>query len=128
MKKNVLLITSAIVIMSFIGCAIHDFKYPFLTGDQLKDIKDGVYAGEVNQGWDIAKVEVTIEKGKISKVVILDVFAHGWRKQAIMKKLPERFVSTGGSEIDGISGATGSVNAVKIAVSKALGNAIAEKK
>jgi uncharacterized protein with FMN-binding domain len=98
----------------------HNYQYPFLNPKESGQLRDGVYSGSVYEKDDRASVEVTITKGLISEVKIIDVYAYGWREAAIKAQLPGKIIKAQSPVVDAITGATGSTNAVKIATDRAL--------
>lgn len=67
--------------------------YDFITNDQLQNLRDGEYKGAVNQGLDRANVLVTIMKGKIVDVEIIDIVAIGWRQDAVLENFPDQVIA-----------------------------------
>lgn len=81
-------------------------------------ISDGSYVGEYQfKKLVSAKVQVQVEKNKITKITLLD-YSHGPGKGA--EALPQNIIEKQSLEIDNISGATVSSVVVKKAVERAL--------
>ena len=118
--KATTLFLALLVFVVLISCSMEHMEFDFVSYHQSKDLKDGEYIGEVNQGLDRAKVKVVVLQGKIAEVEILNVLAFGWRDESVKNKLPSQFVDKQGVDIDAVTGASGSTHAVKIAVSRAL--------
>ena len=69
-------------------------------------------------------MEVTVTDGKIHAVKILEVMAFAWRQAAVTEKFPQQVVAAQSLEIDAVSGATGSWEALKIATDRALAKSV----
>jgi uncharacterized protein with FMN-binding domain len=82
-------------------------------------VKDGIYVG-VSEGWTGMKTEVTIQKGQISGIKILEISGTPEFYKKVVGLLPDRILSKGSLEVDGVSGATLSSNSMKEAVGHAL--------
>jgi uncharacterized protein with FMN-binding domain len=82
-------------------------------------LKDGIYIG-VSEGWTGMKTEVTIEKGRIANIKVLEISGTQEFYTKVIDLLPGRIVSKGSLEVDGVSGATLSSNSMKEAVGHAL--------
>jgi uncharacterized protein with FMN-binding domain len=82
---------------------------------------DGVYEGEYKK-IVTAKVRVTIDKGRIDKIEMLDY--KGWRDQNASKIIPERIIKKQRTDVKIVTGATVSSEVIMIAVNKALEGAI----
>ena len=106
-----------------VGCAP---THVYLKQQQLDQLNDGVFAGEIHEGLYQAEVEVTIADGKIAAVEILEVYAVGWRQEAITGKFPGEVMEAQSVEVDAVSGATGSWDALKIATDRALAKSVAQ--
>lgn len=82
--------------------------------------KYGIYEGQAKGMNDAVKVSVEVKEGKISKVEILDSKDTAGISDAAIEKLPEMIVSKNSPEVDSISGATSTSDAIKEAVTEAL--------
>ena len=111
-----------LVVLAFAaGCAP---SHAYLKQQQLEQLSDGVFTGEIHQGLYQAVVEVTVEDGRISAVEIQEVNAVGWRQAAVTEKFPGQVVEAQSVEVDAISGATGSYEALRIATDRALAKSV----
>ena len=90
--------------------------------DSQPGLKDGVYAGEINN-WPEIKVEVTIGQGRIQKIHFLDDRGTPAFTERMKAVLPQRIVQAGHTDVDGVSGATLSSDNLKKAVNNALNKA-----
>jgi uncharacterized protein with FMN-binding domain len=88
-----------------------------------KGPQDGVYRGQSRGYIDDVEVEVTLVLGKISEVKILSHQENGKRAQLAVKDLPLRIVDRQTVQVDGISSATATSNAIKRAAASALASA-----
>lgn len=83
----------------------------------ISDISDGVYIGECDVDFIYAKVEVTIQNGKITELKILEhQNERGQAAEAIIPKI----ISEQKVDVDAITGATNSSMVLKKAVENAL--------
>jgi len=105
-----------------VGCA--HASHEFLQRPELDRLTDGVFSGQIDSGLLKAQVEVTVEEGAISALEIVDVLAYGWRHEAVTEKFPGQVVAAQSPEVDAISGATGSYQALKIATDRALAKSV----
>jgi len=82
-------------------------------------LSDGVFRGKSRVGPVIAEVDVTVVNGVISRI---DVIRHmNMLGGAATPIIPDRIVSAQSTEVDVVSGATGSSIAIMQAVQDALG-------
>lgn len=87
-----------------------------------KNLKDGVYYGQA-KGYDgQVKVKVSVEKGKIKNI---DVLSHSETPEYFEKglKVIDSILSAQNTNVDSVSGATFTSNAIKNAVANALKSA-----
>ena len=90
------------------------------------DLEDGKYQAAAQGHVDQIELEVTVESGKISDIEILSQNeTEGLGDQAV-EDITAAIVEEQSLEVDSISGATNSSEAVKNAVRKALDKATAE--
>lgn len=109
----------------FAGCTTEHMEYDFISNEQLQNLEDGVYTGKVKEGLDNAEVTVTVEGGMITDVDIINILAFGWREAPVREQLPPQVIAKQSvTDIDAVSGATGSTHAFKIATSMALEQAV----
>lgn len=87
---------------------------------EIRQIADGTYFGKTKGILTGVKVEVTVKKGRITKIEILK--ARGWpafRKKAI-KEMPGRIIKAQSLKVDAVTGATKSSRSILTAVRNAL--------
>jgi Uncharacterized protein conserved in bacteria len=112
MNKKIATMTATILMVSslLIGCKSRPV------------FNDGIYegAGEGKNGE--LKVEVTVNKGKISGIKIVEHKETPGLSDEILKKVPEAIIKAQSTEVDNISGATITTKAIKDAVDNALKN------
>lgn len=109
MKKNISLILLVLLLATaLVGC-----------GSKDAGLKDDTYTGQAT-GMDTVKVEVTVADGKISKVEVVEHNeTEGFCEPAI-EQIPGAIVEKNSTEVDTVSGATVTSNAIKKAVDNAL--------
>lgn len=117
------LVRIALAILFGVALLIACSKAPVLGGKvKVGSIKDGVYVGIYKSPPNSAKVEVTVEGGRIAHVTLL---RHGasWVGAKAENIIPERIVDEQSTDVDVVSGATNSshviMNAVQVALDKA---------
>jgi uncharacterized protein with FMN-binding domain len=81
--------------------------------------RDGIYFGE-SSAWTGMTVRVKVKNGKIEDVHIIKARGTPEYYEPVLKKMPAAIKKAGHVEVDGISGATLSSNALKAAVLDAL--------
>ena len=87
---------------------------------KISQIADGTYFGKTKGILTGVKVEVTVKKGRITKIEILK--ARGWpafKKKAI-KEMPGRIIKAQSLKVDAVTGATISSKNIIKAVENAL--------
>ncbi|MCK4648723.1 FMN-binding protein [bacterium] len=87
---------------------------------KISQIADGTYFGKTKGLLTGVKVEVTVKKGRITKIEILK--ARGWpafKKKAI-KEIPGRIIKAQSLKVDAVTGATISSKNIIKAVRNAL--------
>lgn len=101
--------------------------YYFPSGEELGDLKDGMYTGSLSGGMiDRGEVAVTIGSGRISDVEIIDItfMAPSVRREGrvdeVYAGLPEQVLENQSPQVDSVSGATGTTHVFKICVTRAL--------
>lgn len=80
-------------------------------------IPDGVYVGEYDVNFIYAKVEVTIQNGKMTDIVILE---HKQERGKAAEAVVTKMVAEQKLDVDAVSGATNSSTVIKKAVENAL--------
>ncbi len=92
------------------------------TGVKTAALKDGVYTGEYRE-WPEMKVEVTVKKGRIAAVKVLEDSGTPEFSSQVTAALPAKMVAKGSPDVDAVSGATLSSTSLKRAVQEALAKA-----
>lgn len=126
-KKRAALYSAATVILISLIClavylkSVSDYKQAvsditFQTID-VTNIANGAYVGECNVGFIYAKVEVTVQEGKITNIEILE---HKHERGQTAEVVIDNIVAEQKIEVDAISGATNSSTVIKKAVENAL--------
>ena len=87
----------------------------------ISDISDGVYIGEYDVNFIYAKVEVTVQNGKITNINILE---HRNERGKAAESITNKIVDEQKIDVDAISGATNSSTVIKKAVENALKNGL----
>lgn len=88
----------------------------------VANVSDGIYIGEYDVDFIYAKVEVTVENGKIVNINILE---HRHERGKAAETVIEKIIGEQKIDVDTISGATNSSTVIKKAVENALkGSAI----
>lgn len=85
--------------------------------------KDGSYTGTGEGKYGPIKVEVSVEKGKIKDVKVLEHSETPGLSDPILQKIPAEIIKKQSTEVAAISGATVTSDAIKQAVTDALKNA-----
>ncbi|MCI8507852.1 MAG: FMN-binding protein [Lachnospiraceae bacterium] len=83
----------------------------------VADISDGIYIGEYDVNFIYAKVEVTVENGKIININILK---HRHERGKAAETVIDKIIDEQKIDVDAISGATNSSTVIKKAVENAL--------
>ena len=83
----------------------------------IADVSDGIYIGEYDVNFIYAKVEVTVEDGKIVSINILE---HRHERGKAAEKVIEKIIEEQKIDVDAVSGATNSSTVIKKAVENAL--------
>lgn len=125
-KKFILLIILSLFIVGLIGGIVYlknvaDYKQAVkeTTFDEINvaDIPDGIYTGEYDVKFIYAKVEVTVENGKVVSINILE---HKHERGKTAETVIDKIISEQKIDVDAISGATNSSTVIKKAVENAL--------
>ena len=117
----VLLCLIGLIYMAVYLNSIADYKKAVkettFTNIDISDIPDGVYIGEYDVNVIYAKVEVTVENGEITNIIILEHRnERGNPAEAVINKI----VEDQKIDVDAVSGATNSSAVIKKAVENAL--------
>ena len=125
-KKIILSIVIFIFTIVLIGVAVYlknvaDYKQAVkeTTFDEINisDVSDGVYIGEYDVNFIYAKVEVTVQNGEITDIIILEHrHEHGKAAETVINEI----VDEQRIDVDAVSGATNSSIVIKKAVENAL--------
>ncbi len=83
----------------------------------VANVSDGIYIGEYDVNFIYAKVEVTVEDGKIISINILE---HRHERGKSAEIVIEKIMEEQRIDVDAISGATNSSTVIKKAVENAL--------
>lgn len=83
----------------------------------VADISDGIYIGEYDVNFIYAKVEVTVENGKIININILK---HRHERGKAAETVIDKIIDEQKIDVDAISSATNSSTVIKKAVENAL--------
>ncbi len=83
----------------------------------VANVSDGIYIGEYDVNFIYAKVEVTVEEGKIVSINILE---HRHERGKSAEIVIEKIMEEQKIDVDAISGATNSSTVIKKAVENAL--------
>lgn len=111
--KKFLAITLMLILIAttLVGC-----------GEKTPTYKDGTWEGEA-QGMKPLKVSVEIKDGKIANVEVIEHDETPDISDPAIEQIPAAIVEKNSTEVDSVSGATVTSNAIKEAVNKALENA-----
>lgn len=125
-KKIILFIVLFIFVVALILGAgylkkVADYKQAVketaFTEIDVADVSDGIYIGEYDVNFIYAKVEVTVENGKIVSIHILE---HRHERGKAAETVIEKIIEEQEIDVDAISGATNSSTVIKKAVENAL--------
>lgn len=86
---------------------------------EISQIADGTYFGK-SGGITGVKVEVTIKKGRITKIEILKARGGPKYKKKAIKEIPGRIIKAQSLKVDAVTGATKSSKSIIEAVRNAL--------
>lgn len=84
-------------------------------------IPDGVYVGEYDVNFICAKVEVTVQSGKMTDIAILE---HKQERGKAAETVINDMIAQQKIDVDAVSGATNSSTVIKKAVENALREAV----
>ena len=85
-------------------------------------LTDGTYEGEA-QGMAPLKVQVEVKEGKIANVEVIEHGETEGISEPALEQIPSLIVEKNSTDVDSVSGATVTSDAIKEAVNKALENA-----
>lgn len=83
----------------------------------ISDVPDGVYVGEYDVNFIYAKVEVTVQNGKIT---CIDILEHKNERGKSAEIVISKIIEEQKINVDAVSGATNSSTVIKKAVENAL--------
>ena len=125
-KRITLIVVALFCLIGLIYMAVYlksiaDYKKAVekttFTNIDISDIPDGVYIGEYDVNVIYAKVEVTVENGEITNIIILEHRnERGKPAEAVINKIVEEQKI----DVDAVSAATNSSTVIKKAVENAL--------
>ena len=95
----------------------------FIAGCSQGKWKDGTYTGEAAGNNGPVKVSVTVKAGKISSVEVVEHKETPVLSDPAISQIPKSVVKKQTWEVDSVSGATRTSDAIKNAVKNALENA-----
>lgn len=109
MKKYISLVLVVVLLATaLVGCGSSD-----------AGLKDGTYPGD-GQGMNPLKVSVTVTDGKIADVEVTEHEETPGFYEPALEEIPAAIVDKNSTEVDAVSGATVTSNAIKEAVNNAL--------
>ncbi|MGD9569671.1 MAG: FMN-binding protein [Sedimentibacter sp.] len=114
MKYSKKLITFLLVatLLFAVGCQADNGKY-----------KDGVYTGSGEGKYGPIKVEVSVEKGKISTIKVLEHNETPGLSDPALEKTPQDIIKAQSTEVSAVSGATVTSNGIIQAVNDSIKDA-----
>ena len=83
----------------------------------ISDVSDGIYIGEYDVNFIYAKVEVTVQDGKITNIELLE---HKNERGKPVEAILDKMIDAQEINVDAISGATNSSTVIKKAAENAL--------
>lgn len=125
-KKTVLFVVMFLLLVGFVWGILYlksvaDYKQAVrettFEDINISDVPDGVYVGEYDVNFIYAKVEVTVQKGEIKSINILE---HKQERGKAAEAIADKIVEEQKIDVDAVSGATNSSTVIKKAVENAL--------
>lgn len=125
-KRVVLWIAVAVVLIALVWLTIYlkrtwDYRKAVrditFQGIDVSQIADGVYVGDCDVDFIYAKVEVTVQEGKITNIALL---AHKNDRGSTAETVIDKIVAEQKIQVDAVAGATNSSTVLKKAVENAL--------
>lgn len=83
----------------------------------ISDVSDGIYIGEYDVNFIYAKVEVTVQDGKITNIELLE---HKNERAKPAEAILDKMIDAQRINVDAVSGATNSSTVIKKAAENAL--------
>lgn len=127
MKKRIFFCMLIVLfLIALIGTAVYvksvaDYKRAVketsLDDIDISRISDGTYIGEYDVNFIYAKVEVTVQNGRITDIVLLE---HKNERGKSAEIITDRIIEQQKTNVDAVSGATNSSVVIKKAVENAL--------
>lgn len=129
MKKRTEIIIGAVILVVVVAAAIliknlvsveryqNEVANMTYTDIDITSIPDGTYTGESDVQYIYAKVEVTVQQGKISNIKLLE---HRHERGIAAEGIEDQIVAQQRVDVDAVSGATNSSQVIKKAVDNAL--------
>lgn len=125
-KRIVFCMLLLLFLIALIGTAVYvksvaDYKRAVketsLDDIDISRISDGTYIGEYDVNFIYAKVEVTVQNGRITDIVLLE---HKNERGKSAEIITDRIIEQQKTDVDAVSGATNSSVVIKKAVENAL--------
>lgn len=125
-KRIVFCMLLLLFLIALIGTAVYvksvaDYKRAVketsLDDIDISQISDGTYIGEYDVNFIYAKVEVTVQNGRITDIVLLE---HKNERGKSAEIITDRIIEQQKTDVDAVSGATNSSVVIKKAVENAL--------
>jgi fumarate reductase flavoprotein subunit len=110
--KQLSVLLLVVTLIFAVGCQASTGKYI-----------DGVYNGSGEGKFGPMKVEVTVEKGKINAIKVLEHSETPGLSDPIIEKIPQEIIKAQSTEVSTVSGATITSKAVIQAVQNAIKDA-----
>ncbi|MDF2840182.1 MAG: hypothetical protein K0Q99_954 [Clostridia bacterium] len=107
--KQLLVLALVVTLLFAVGCQANTGKYT-----------DGVYTGSGEGKFGPMKVEVIVEKGKISAIKVVEHSETPGLSDSIIEKIPQEIIKAQSTEVSAISGATVTSEAIMQAVQDAI--------
>lgn len=125
-KRVVMCIATFIVLIGLISASVYlksvadyqkSVRETVISEVDLSALPDGVYVGEYDVNFIYAKVEVTVQNGEMTDIVILK---HKQERGKAAEAVVNKMVAEQKIDVDAVSGATNSSTVIKKAVENAL--------
>lgn len=117
--KKVLVLVLVVLLAGFAIANAKKKEEKEPTPIEISQIADGTYFGK-SGGITGVKVEVTIKKGRITKIEILKARGGPKYKKKALKEIPGRIIKAQSLKVDAVTGATKSSKSIIKAVENAL--------
>jgi len=128
MKKSKGLLVIMVIVLIIAGIMLGNYflgvqKYQKTVAEMtfedvdVSQIKDGTYVGECDVNYIYVKAEVTVQGGKIEKIMLLE---HKNDRGATAESIVDEMIRGNTTDVDTVSGATNSSKVIKKAVENAL--------